>query len=161
MLTLQSYTPNYGAENIVPIPTGPHIAPTLSPDGLFSWTSEFSPRGDYVWQVRVADPEGLTDFGTITVHSTQGGLVGDYNFDEVVDAADYLVWRKFIGYVVPACSSADANCNGFVEFNEDEPWRQNFGEPLEFGGSPEIVPEPSSITLFGLAMIGIGFRRRR
>jgi len=65
-LTFVGYTPNYGGMG-----SGPAVAPTLSSGGLFEWTSVGSPRGEYVWQVRVTDPGGLTDTGTITVHVTE------------------------------------------------------------------------------------------
>lgn len=65
-LTFVGYTPNYGGMG-----SGPVNAPTLSSSGQFDWNSVGSPRGDYVWQVRVADPGGLTDTGTITVHVTE------------------------------------------------------------------------------------------
>jgi hypothetical protein len=66
MLTLVSYTPNYGG-TIAGTHT-PLIAPTLSSSGEFEWISEGSRRGDYVWQVRATDSAGLSDLGTITVH---------------------------------------------------------------------------------------------
>ena len=65
-LSLISYTPNYGGAG-----AGPAVAATLSGSGGFSWVSEGSPRGDYVWGVRGTDPGGLSDNGTITVHVTE------------------------------------------------------------------------------------------
>jgi hypothetical protein len=96
--------------------------------------------------------------------------LGDYNRDGTADAADYLTWRKFVGHVVAHCSGADANCNGSVEFNEDEPWRQYFGESIvtvaslvsaDSSGGPSNIPEPSSLVLFALTMLGIGLTLRR
>jgi hypothetical protein len=37
---------------------------------MFSWTTDGSPRGDYVFQVRTTDPGGLSDFGTVTLAIT-------------------------------------------------------------------------------------------
>jgi hypothetical protein len=75
------------------------------------------------------------------------GLAGDYNDDGLVDAADYVVWRTFVGTV-----TALPNDNGIVgpvgtdHFNL---WRSNFGNSapgsgaaLNTKGSP--VPEPPS-----------------
>jgi hypothetical protein len=70
-LTLQSFTPGFGYDGS--LPNGePFFAPTLSPTGLFSWTSEGSRRGTYVWQVTATDngTPNLADMGTITVHVT-------------------------------------------------------------------------------------------
>jgi hypothetical protein len=69
-LSLVSYTENYGNQGPPPGPgpdpfAGPGSPPTLGAGGLFSWTTDGSPRGDYVFQVRTTDPGGLSDFGTI------------------------------------------------------------------------------------------------
>jgi len=69
-LSLLSFTPNYGGTG--PDGQTPLSVPTLSAGGLFSWTSEGSRRGDYVWQVRATDSgtPALSDLGTITVNVT-------------------------------------------------------------------------------------------
>jgi hypothetical protein len=103
---------------------------------------------------------------------------GDFNRDFIVDAADYVIWRDQLGIVVPRCSGADANCNGFVEVGDYQPWKENFGRTLPAAagggigtalrGAPS-VPEPSSAGLLVLAtafwfrvmrsrgMVGFGF----
>ena len=44
----------------------------MSPSGLFSWVSEGSPRGDYVWSATASDPGGLQDTNvTLTVNAMQ------------------------------------------------------------------------------------------
>jgi len=57
---------------------------------------------------------------------------GDYNADGIVDAADYVVWRKTLG--------------GEEEY---EMWRDNFGAVLDAPGSGgaagHVAPEPRSI----------------
>jgi autotransporter-associated beta strand protein len=59
------------------------------------------------------------------------GLPGDYNNDNVVDAADYVLWRKN-----PAAHG------GIPEgYNI---WREHFGETVEGSGSQAPVPEPSA-----------------
>jgi hypothetical protein len=66
-LQLVSYTPNYGG-----VGPGPLFPATLTPAGLFSWVSEGSPRGDYIWSVRATDSGvlPLSDTGTLLVHVT-------------------------------------------------------------------------------------------
>jgi len=59
------------------------------------------------------------------------GLNGDYNQNGVVDAADYVAWRK--------TNSGDAQ--GYAD------WRENYGEPSGGSGgssSESGVPEPNS-----------------
>jgi hypothetical protein len=75
-------------------------------------------------------------------------LPGDYNDDGVVDAADYVVWRKNDG-------TQDA-------YNI---WREHFGETASSGagaGSPSStsVPEPASLAVLLAAMLPIRYRRR-
>jgi hypothetical protein len=70
---------------------------------------------------------------------TAGGLPGDYNDNGVVDAADYVVWRKTDG--TPAGYSS---------------WRTNFGRTSGSGASLDsarAVPEPSAL-ITALAVIG-------
>jgi fibronectin-binding autotransporter adhesin len=72
---------------------------------------------------------------------------GDYNGDNKVDAADYVLWRKN-----PNTFGGDAG--GYIR------WRANFGVNTASGAglAGAAVPEPSSIVL--LAMVGV-FRLRR
>ena len=82
---------------------------------------------------------------------------GDYNGDAVVDAADYVVWRKALGSNSP---TSDGNDDGVVDIDDFELWRANFGVPSG-GRSAATVPEPSSA---GILLIGITlfrFVRRR
>ena len=83
-------------------------------------------------------------------------LAGDYDENGVVDAADYVVWRKALGSSVPASgSSADGDADGQITQADYDIWRANFGRTsltgaaasLAAGGSFESVPEPSGAAL--------------
>jgi hypothetical protein len=64
-LVLQSYTPNYGAPAGAP---GLSIQPTWDPTTQqFSWNTQGSTRGDYVWGVSATNAGG-TGNGLITAH---------------------------------------------------------------------------------------------
>jgi len=73
-----------------------------------------------------------------------GALLGDYNMDGKVDAADYVLWRK-------------NNINGAQGYTD---WRNNFGA-MAGSGSAEVasavsaVPEPASPVLLSLAALGV------
>ena len=114
--------------------------------------------------------------GTITVTSTSQGvengtinipvsflvvLPGDYNSDGVVDAGDYVVWRKNSGLTGGATyAKGDGNRDGNVTQADYDIWRSHFGQTAAglALGSRLAVPEPSS---FALAAIGICLLGRR
>lgn len=58
-------------------------------------------------------------------------LPGDFNNDEVVDAADFTVWRKAEGQTVASpFSGADASGNGIVDEADYRIWRSNYGQTV-------------------------------
>ncbi|MBA4105040.1 MAG: hypothetical protein C0485_04720 [Pirellula sp.] len=86
-------------------------------------------------------------FGVVTVPGG-GGLDGDFNDDDVVDGADFLVWQR--GGSPNPLSAGDLNL-----------WKTNFGQTAATSAVGS-VPEPASL---GLAVMGIAAlaaaRRRR
>jgi hypothetical protein len=68
---------------------------------------------------------------------------GDFNQNYVVDAADYVVWRKIHG--TP---------------QEYSIWRAHFGETAGAGALSASIPEPSSLYLI-LVIIVVNLHRRR
>ncbi|MEQ8847318.1 hypothetical protein [Botrimarina sp.] len=71
-------------------------------------------------------------------------LLGDYNFDGSVDAADYTVWRDG--------NSPDSSQAGY------DLWADNYG--MTVGGSTAAgVPEPGAALLAILALCGVGAGR--
>jgi hypothetical protein len=102
------------------------FATLLLPDG-FQWDVEYD--------------------GTDVVLSVVGvGLVGDFNVDGVVDAADYVAWRKNGGTLA-----------------EYQAWTSSFGMSTGSGaghGRSAAVPEPGTLSLILLAAGGFACRRR-
>jgi hypothetical protein len=87
----------------------------------------------------------------------------DFNGDNIVDGADFLIWQKGFGATgQPDKSTGDATGDGNVNGLDLDQWK------LKFGGAPAVaaigaVPEPASLTLAGLAAIfaaGAAARRR-
>jgi hypothetical protein len=71
---------------------------------------------------------GQADVGAFEVQSTAGpALPGDYNLNQVVDAADYVIWRKTLGSQVTLFAGADGDGNGRVETQDYNVWRTRFG----------------------------------
>jgi autotransporter-associated beta strand protein len=92
--------------------------------------------------------------GTISV----GGLLGDYNQDGVVDAADYTVWRDTLGSTTDL--RADGNDNGVIDQGDFAIWKAHFGEHTGSGsGSASPVPEPSTTAMVLTAAILLAARR--
>jgi hypothetical protein len=80
-------------------------------------------------------------------------LLGDYNLNGVVDAADYAVWRDTLGAAVTAFSGADGDGNGTVEAGDYDVWRAHFGQTAgveagaAIGQAATDVPEVPSLLL--------------
>jgi hypothetical protein len=81
-------------------------------------------------------------------------LAGDYNFDGVVDAADYTLWRDTLGTTVDVLGGgADGNGNGVVDADDYAVWRANWGATSAALRATAAVPEPASLwLLLGLAV---------
>jgi hypothetical protein len=75
-----------------------------------------------------------------------GDLLGDYNENGTVDAADYVLWRE-------------NNINGQQGYAD---WRANFGRAAGAGGfAQNSVPEPAAAALLVLGgWLAIGLRLR-
>jgi hypothetical protein len=90
-------------------------------------------------------------------------LSGDYNNNGKVDAADYVVWRN--------AAATDILPNdmtpGTVDASDLGVWRVNFGSSASIGSGSgssfegSAVPEPSTLVVIFLAVIGVSFRRHR
>ncbi len=86
-------------------------------------------------------------------------LTGDYNANGVVDAADYVVWRKTLSQAGTALA-ADGNRNGTIDSGDYDVWRTNFGASAGFGGvSTEqfTIPEPSKLALLAIGILLMSF----
>jgi autotransporter-associated beta strand protein len=86
----------------------------------------------------------LIDATTVTLQAA--GLLGDFNFDGVVDMGDYVVLRKGPGYLP----------------THFDIWRSHFGEPAGGGAAAGVgasVPEPEAVVLLVAGLLGFLGRR--
>jgi hypothetical protein len=88
---------------------------------------------------------GRIDIGAVEVGAPAGpALPGDYNLNTVVDAADFVIWRRTQGSTVTAFSGADGNGDTLVNGDDYGVWTANFGDTLP-GGGGAITPEQNSL----------------
>jgi hypothetical protein len=79
--------------------------------------------------------------------ATPTATTGDYNHDEINDAADYVVWRKGI---------PPTNTPSHYDI-----WRTHFGEPVGGGGSTSAtIPEPATLVLALAATLALFYCTR-
>ncbi len=107
---------------------------------------------DHVDWLRIVWPDGTVQF----LHNVTGdqyisvsyanALPGDFSGDGVVDAADFVLWRKYFG----------------APFTQDDynTWRANFGRMLSAGlGTNSSVPEPTTLALWIAALAALAGKR--
>lgn len=126
------------------------------PDGVRSFDLTFISGGS------------LSALGTIYIDDISAAIIaapvllGDYNANGIVDAADYTVWRNSLS-VTGAGLAADGNGDGMVTQLDYDIWKANFGTTA--GGSASTVqnspvPEPTTMLLMlaGTCMVAAAFR---
>jgi hypothetical protein len=90
-------------------------------------------------------------------------VTGDFNRDGIVDASDYVLWRRILGQNVPPGSGADADRNGVIEQADYALWQANLGATPGGGASARssvTIPEPPAILLAWIALICAAPSRR-
>jgi hypothetical protein len=75
-------------------------------------------------------------------------LPGDYNLDDIVDAADYIVWRMTEGNTVSAFSGADGNGDTMVNNDDYVIWTANFGNVAPPGSGSAGISADSNFEPF-------------
>jgi T5SS/PEP-CTERM-associated repeat protein len=87
---------------------------------------------------------------SVVLAVTAPGLIGDYNDDGAVDAADYVVWRKFNNTMTTLPNDSTP---GDVDDGDYDEWREHFGETAGAGANANgTVPEPATMVILILAV---------
>ena len=113
--------------------------------------------------------EGTVDSSDLTAWLAEAGgvnnangnpfLPGDANLDGSVDASDFNVWNGNRFTSTAAWCSGDFTADGSIDGSDFNVWNSN-----KFTSSDGVhsVPEPGSLSLFGLALLFFaGFNRRK
>jgi hypothetical protein len=95
------------------------------------------------------DGLAIDDFSIGTTFAP--GLATDYNNNGVVDARDYVIWRKFLNQSVTIPNDITP---GTVVPQDYVEWQNRFGKTSAEIGSGAALPEPASHVLFILAAGG-------
>jgi hypothetical protein len=150
------------------------LSPTMAVDGGVMVTVPFTIAAGVTNQTfavnftpgnELTDPDALPLSvayvgGSITVLPLSGGLAGDYNHNGVVDAADYVVWRRQVGQSGTGLA-ADGDGDGAIDIDDYQLWRTNFGRSSSTATSTGIVSAPEPTTLLLLAAACSVRRRMR
>jgi probable HAF family extracellular repeat protein len=145
-----------GASEVVMTSDHTHAFLYTSGSGMLDLNTLIDPLSG--WQL--LDAAEINDAGQITGQGLIGGqyrayllnpilVPGDFNNNGVVDAADYVVWRKggpLQNDATPGVQPGDYNV-----------WRANFGQPAGSGAGASVnaaVPEPATLVLLLLAVPG-------
>ncbi len=106
---------------------------SLASLGVVSYNTSKSNAGGYLDALILSNAStGFTD--------VSGAVPGDYNQNGVVDAADYVVWRKGLGAT-------------YTQGDYDV-WRAHFGQSVGLSaGASATIPEPGTISMCLLGML--------
>lgn len=146
------------------------IRPIVS-DDAFVVQAPFSNFSKFAGEIDFTDVDGIylsfvfEEFASIEIDefTTSAGLVGDYNLDGVVDAADYTTWRNNVDAVTLPNRHPDNT--GPVGEADYVAWKSQYGKV--FGASSAethgmSAPEPGVAALMVATLVcAVGTRRKR
>jgi parallel beta-helix repeat protein/predicted outer membrane repeat protein len=87
--------------------------------------------------------DGRIDIGAAERQPIPAAVFGDYNGNGVVDASDYVVWRRTLNATgVPAFTGADGDGDGAVDQDDYGVWRAHFGQTVPAAGAGSGTEAP-------------------
>jgi hypothetical protein len=131
-------------------------------DGVANGTPADGFRG-WIDEVRISNSAIPVD--QLLASSAVVGVPGDYNGDNVVDAADYTVWRNQLGQNVELPNRNPALQGNLIGPGDYSFWKDHYGDSGPGAGGlagGAMVPEPASsvMIILGLAACGVFSVRR-
>jgi hypothetical protein len=155
-------------------PTNPVLLATAA--GIGTLAANGNQTGQITWGASTINQDGSATANLYGMR-TNGGIraftfnlpspsvSGDYNGNGVVDAADYVIWRKNLGLTGGATKSqGDGTGDGNVASDDYDFWRAHFANTSGGSGlSTAAVPEPNTAVMLVLSLLvgaSSGARRR-
>ncbi|WP_442483247.1 hypothetical protein [Aeoliella sp. SH292] len=132
----------------------------LNSGTIFNLGSLFDINGnqDLSFQFKLAGQltpiDGIVVYGALPVVEN---LPGDFNGDNVVNLADYTVWRDNLGAVDESAISFNGNGGG-VTAEDYQVWKSNFGQSASaaaLSAQTQAVPEPAAWWAGSIAMLAL------
>jgi hypothetical protein len=112
-------------------PTLTHAIPAASP-AINAGSNPLNLTNDQRGSTFARTIGAEVDIGAFELQSAPA-LPGDYNRDDMVDAADYVMWRKTMGSGIPTFNGADGDGSGSIDAGDYLVWTKNFGAELLAG----------------------------
>ena len=145
----------------------PQSATTIGPNGSFNLGTLWDTGGlqDVALEFQL-DAESESRFGAVVYGALPTGLPGDYNGDDVIDAADYTVWRDAVA--AGATDLTNDPTPGTVDESDYAYWKAHFGETAGSGSLSTVgsglvagapVPEPAAASLLIMGLLLFAPRR--
>jgi len=123
----------------------------LPDDGAYAFfarmTSDFYQQSDpFLVVINNGGLEGADMLDAAATINRDALLAGDYNHNDRVDAADYVLWRNSLNST--SLLVADGSHNGVVDAADYDVWKANIGLAFPAAGAgaeSKGVPEPMSL----------------
>jgi len=132
-----------------------HILYWGSLTGVFANVNLAPLPGGLTW-----DQTQLYSAGMLSI----GGVLGDYNLNGIVDAPDYVLWRKSLTQTGIGLA-ADGDGDHAITQADFGIWRVNYGKVPGGGGSGSVagenIPEPASLLMLSLGILSFTMCYRR
>jgi hypothetical protein len=130
--------------------SGVHIFSYLLPGGSPSFMQSLV-RNEGQYGVLNDFNGGASDFVN-DIYAILSTIPGDYNYNGVVDAADYPLWRLKLGTSGQLINDGTPDLDGVQQADYDV-WRAQFGQVYSGPASAATVPEPSTLLLLAIATL--------
>jgi hypothetical protein len=140
-----------------------HLLPLLTSTATGGWTEFFlvTNFGAFDWPASI-----YIDNVRFTTPPAEVPLPGDFNGDDVVDAADYTVWRDNLGATDDVVLNGNGDEVAGVGPGDYALWKESFGDVPAGAGAAAVVgavgvPEPSAfaLALFAISLTSLARRR--